>query len=87
MNYYVYENTRYDREKKESVPYSYSLTWNVYTNGPERNRQMKIAGQDRKVFADRAAMEKYLAGRQKPMQISLPKFPRKSRNSMQSALR
>ena len=26
---------------------------------------MKIAGQDRKVFADRAAMEKYLAGRQK----------------------
>ena len=65
MNYYVYENTRYDREKKESVPYSYSLTWNVYTNGPERNRQMKIAGQDRKVFADRAAMEKYLAGRQK----------------------
>lgn len=44
MNYYVYENTRYDREKKESVPYSYSLTWNVYTNGPERNRQMKIAG-------------------------------------------
>lgn len=65
MNYYVYENTRYDREKKESVPYSYSLTWNVYTNGSERNRQMKIAGQDRKVFADRAAMEKYLAGRQK----------------------
>ena len=65
MNYYVYENTRYDREKKESVPYSYSLTWNVYTNGPERNRQMKIAEQDRKVFADRAAMEKYLAGRQK----------------------
>lgn len=65
MNYYVYENTRYDREKKESVPYSYSLTWNVYTNGAERNRQMKIAGQDRKVFADRAAMEKYLAGRQK----------------------
>ena len=65
MNYYVYENTRYDREKQESVPYSYSLTWSVYTNGPERNRQMKIAGQDRKVFPDRAAMEKYLAGRQK----------------------
>lgn len=62
MNYYVYENTRYDREKKESVPYSYSLTWNVYTNGPERNRQMKIAGQDRKVFADRAAMENTLQG-------------------------
>ena len=63
MNYYIYENTRYDREKQESVPYSYSLTWGVYTNSPSRNGQAKIAGQDRKTFADRAAMEKYLNGR------------------------
>lgn len=63
MNYYIYENTRYDREKQESVPYSYSLTWGVYTNSPNRNGQAKIAGQDRKTFADRAAMEKYLNGR------------------------
>ena len=60
MNYYIYENTRYDREKQQSVPYSYSLTWGVYTNSPNRNGQAKIAGQDRKVFSDRAAMEKYL---------------------------
>ncbi len=65
MNYHVYENTRYDREKQESVPYSYTLTWSVYTNGSDRSRQVKIAGQDRKVFADKAAMEKYLAGRKK----------------------
>ena len=63
MNYYIYENTRYDREKQQSVPYSYSLTWGVYTNSPNRNGQAKIAGQDRKVFSDRAAMEKYLNGR------------------------
>ena len=63
MNYYIYENTRYDREKQQSVPYSYSLTWGVYTNSPNRNGQAKIAGQDRKTFADRAAMEKYLNGR------------------------
>ena len=63
MNYYIYENTRYDREKQESVPYSYSLTWGVYTNSPNRNGQAKIAGQDRKVFPDKAAMEKYLNGR------------------------
>ena len=63
MNYYIYENTRYDREKQQSIPYSYSLTWGVYTNSPNRNGQAKIAGQDRKTFADRAAMEKYLNGR------------------------
>ena len=63
MNYHIYENTRYDREKQQSVPYSYSLTWSVYTNSPNRNGQAKIAGQDRKVFSDKAAMEKYLNGR------------------------
>ena len=63
MNYHIYENTRYDREKQESVPYSYSLTWSVRTNSPEAYRQAKIAGQDKKVFADKAAMEKYLNGR------------------------
>ena len=63
MNYHIYENTRYDREKQQSVPYSYSLTWGVYTNSPSRNGQAKIAGQDRKVFSDKAAMEKYLNGR------------------------
>ena len=63
MNYHIYENTRYDREKQQSAPYSYSLTWGVYTNSPSRNGQAKIAGQDRKVFPDKAAMEKYLNGR------------------------
>ena len=63
MNYHIYENTRYDREKQQSVPYSYSLTWGVYTNSPNRNGQAKIAGQDRKVFSDKAAMEKYMNGR------------------------
>lgn len=63
MNYHIYENTRYDREKQQSVPYSYSLTWDVYTNSPNRNGQAKIAGQVRKVFSDKAAMEKYLNGR------------------------
>ena len=63
MNYHIYENTRYDREKQQSVPYSYSLTWGVYTNSPNRNGQAKIAEQDRKVFSDKAAMEKYLNGR------------------------
>lgn len=62
MNYYIYENTRYNQEAQKSIPYSWTLTWSVRTNSPSRT-QAKIAGQDRKTFADRAAMEKYLNGR------------------------
>ena len=63
MRYHVYENTRYDRQAQKSVPYSWSLTWSVYTNGPIHEQNVKIAGQERKTFSDKAAMEKYLAGR------------------------
>ena len=63
MRYHIYENTRYDREQGKSIPYSYTLTWGVHTNSSDRYGQAKIAGQDRKVFADKAAMEKYLNGR------------------------
>ena len=68
MRYHIYENTRYDREQGKSIPYSYTLTWGVHTNSPDRYGQTKIAGQDRKVFADKAAMEKYLNGRIKAYQ-------------------
>ena len=63
MRYHVYENTRYDRQAQKSVPYSWSLTWSVRTNGPIHEQNVKIAGQERKTFSDKAAMEKYLAGR------------------------
>ena len=63
MRYHVYENTRYDRQAQKSVPYSWSLTWSVRTNGPNHEQNVKIAGQERKTFSDKAAMEKYLAGR------------------------
>ena len=68
MRYHIYENTHYDREQGKSIPYSYTLTWGVHTNSPDRYGQAKIAGQDRKVFADKAAMEKYLNGRIKAYQ-------------------
>ena len=68
MSYSISENTRYDRAAQKSVPYSWSLTWSVRTNSPDGYRQAKIAGQDRKVFADKAAMEKYLNGRIKAYQ-------------------
>lgn len=42
MNYYIYENTRYDKEAQKSIPYSWTLTWSVRTNSPSRT-QAKIA--------------------------------------------
>ena len=63
ITYHIYENTRYDREQQKSVPYSWSLTWSVRTNGPDNGRNVRIAGQERKTYSDKAAMEKYLAGR------------------------
>lgn len=63
MSYHIYENTRYDKATQQSIPYSYTLSWNIYTNSPDNGRQTKIAGQDKKTFADKEAMEKYLNGR------------------------
>ena len=63
MTYYVYEDTKYDRELKMSVPVAWHLTWQVYTNSPNRRNGSKIAGQERKRFTDKASMEKYLTGR------------------------
>ena len=63
MRYHISENTRYDREKEKSIPYSWTLSWSIYTNSPHNYGQAKIAGQERKVFADKAALEKYLNGR------------------------
>lgn len=63
MQYHIYENTRYDPIKKESVPHSWHLSWSVRTNNPDGYSRGKIAGQDKKVFTDQAAMEKYLNGR------------------------
>lgn len=63
MTYHIYENTRYDREQQKSVPYSWSLTWSVRTHGPDNGRNVRIAGQERKTYSDKSAMEKYLAGR------------------------
>lgn len=45
MSYHVYENTRYDRKAEKSIPYSYTLSWNIYTNSPHGYGQAKIAGQ------------------------------------------
>lgn len=63
MSYSISENTRYDSTAKKSVPYSWTLRWSLYTNAPHGNPMEKIAGQERKVFASREELDKYLNGR------------------------
>ena len=62
-----YEHTEWDRTLEKSVPKSWELTWSVTFNTPHNpdysGDGWKIAGQDRKIFRDRASMEKYLQGR------------------------
>ena len=63
MDYSISENTRYDSAAQKSVPYSWTLRWSLRTNAPGSYWQAKIAGQDRKVFASREELDKYLNGR------------------------
>ena len=63
MDYSISEITRYDSAAQKSVPYSWTLRWSLRTNAPGSYRQAKIAGQDRKVFASREELDKYLNGR------------------------
>ncbi len=62
MWYCMNEETRYNYETKEHIPIAWHLTWDVWTNGPLDGCD-RIAGQFRKRFTDKAAMEKYLQGR------------------------
>lgn len=45
---------------QKSVSYSWKLLWSVHTNNPDKYNQAKIAGQDKKTFTNKMAMEKYL---------------------------
>jgi hypothetical protein len=71
MTYYAYEDTSYDRQTQMRITNAWYLTWRVDVGGPSGggyysqrvSGSRKIAGQDRKRFTDKAAMEKYLNGR------------------------
>ena len=67
MSYSITENTRYSSAAEKSIPYSWTLNWNLYTNAPGNYGQAKIAGQ-KKVFGSREELDKYLNGRIKAHQ-------------------
>ena len=61
----VWEDTKYDRETKQSVPVAWYVTWDVYVNSPKEGYGEKIAGQNQKRYTDKAAAMKYLDRRKK----------------------
>ena len=61
----IWEDTKYDRETKQSVPIAWYVTWDVYVNSPKEGYGEKIAGQNQKRYTDKAAAMKYLDGRKK----------------------
>jgi hypothetical protein len=67
MSFHIYEDTKYSWQTKKHEPNGFHLTWGVYTKSPAYRAYgasgKKIAGQERKRFADEAAMRKYMDGR------------------------
>lgn len=61
----IWEDTKYDRETKQSIPVAWYVTWDVYMNSPKSGYNVKIAGQNQKRYTDKGAALKYLAGRKK----------------------
>lgn len=62
-----YERTEWSRAEQKSIVVAWDLSWSLHfntTQNPDYSGSgRRLAGQDRKVFKDRAAMEKYLQGR------------------------
>lgn len=62
-----YERTEWSRAEQKSIPVAWELSWSLHFNtvpNPDYSGSgWQLAGQDRKVFKDRAVMEKYLQGR------------------------
>lgn len=62
----LYERTSWSHTAQKSVVTAWELSWNVTFNATHNSDQpsgRQIAGQDRKVFKEKAALEKYLQGR------------------------
>lgn len=62
----INERTTWDRTAQKSVVTAWELSWSLMFNTAQNSDQTsgrQIAGQSRKVFKEKAAMEKYLQGR------------------------
>ena len=51
----IWEDTKYDRETKQSVPIAWYVTWEVRIHSPKQGYGAKIAGQNQKRYTDKNA--------------------------------
>lgn len=65
MSFSVWEETKYDKQKGESVPVAWYVTWEIDMRSPRHGYCVEIAGQRRKRYVDKGEAEKYIAGRKK----------------------
>ena len=65
MSVSLHEDNHYDNDTGQFVSDAWCVTWGVSLNTPDEYNTRKIAGQDRKRFADKGAAMKYIDGRKK----------------------
>ena len=83
----VWEDTKYDRETKQSIPVAWYVTWDVYVNSPKKGYGEKLPGRVQKRYTDKtAAME--VPGRPEESLFSFVHgdFPLRSQSNINSIL-
>ncbi len=68
MWYRIYERTAFSHSQNKSIPVAWEITWSLCLNKPDKpgdyyNSTITLAGQDKKVYKDKDAMQRYLDGR------------------------
>ena len=67
FTWHVYENSSWSRAEQKAIVHSYDLSWYLTYNTPREpdytGSGRQIAGQERKHFAEKSEMERYLQGR------------------------
>ena len=78
----IWEDTKYDRETKQSIPVAWYVTWEVRIHSPKQGYGEKIAGQNQKRYTDKNAAIKYLDGRKKAYSHLFTEISRQFRKNM-----
>jgi antirestriction protein ArdC len=65
MHYRIYEQRHWDKATQAQVLDAWYLTWDVFTNSPQTDRNRKIAGRDNVRYTDKDKMDRYIDGRKK----------------------
>ncbi len=81
MHHHIYEETKYNRDSKQSVPVAWYLTWAVRTQSAG-HYSGSIAGQQRKRFTDKAVMRNTCRAVSKRIPTCSRKYLRPSRRNL-----